>query len=181
MITGTELPDSGRVVWEGGMRVAYFSEALDNLDPDATITRYMNVRGLAETAPRKHVNLFLGPLRFSEFDLQRRIRELSGGEKARVALAHCLLSGAAVVVLDEPTNHLDITATQAMERALVHFPGAVIVDSHDRFFIDTVANRLLVFEAPGLLRTIDGNWTTWYAQQSVDADETAPQPNEYSA
>ncbi|MBT5874979.1 MAG: ABC-F family ATP-binding cassette domain-containing protein [Candidatus Latescibacteria bacterium] len=170
IITRTEAPDSGRVVWEGGMKPAYFNEALDRLDPDATITRYMNVRGLAETAPRKHVNLFLSLLRFSEFDLQRRIRELSGGEKARVALAQCLLSGAAVVVLDEPTNHLDITATQAMERALVHFPGAVVVASHDRFFIDTIANRLLVFEAPGQLRTVDGNWTTWYAQQGMDGD-----------
>jgi ATPase subunit of ABC transporter with duplicated ATPase domains len=86
---------------------------------------------------------------FSEADLKKRIRELSGGQRARVAMAQCLLSGASVLLLDEPTNHLDLASTQVMERALVHFPGAVVVVSHDRFFTDKIANRMLVFGAEG--------------------------------
>ena len=77
----------------------------------------------------------------------------------------CLLSGAGVLLADEPTNHLDLMSTQVMERALVHFPGAVIVVSHDRFFLDKVANRLLVFEGDGHLRHIEGTWTTWDSQR----------------
>ncbi|MFE5672100.1 ATP-binding cassette domain-containing protein [Agromyces sp. NPDC056523] len=90
------------------------------------------------------MNRFLSMLQFSETDLQQKIGTLSGGQHARVTIAQCLLSGAAVIVLDEPTNHLDITSTQVMERALTHFPGAVIVVSHDRFFVDKLADRLLV-------------------------------------
>ena len=80
-----------------------------------------------------------------------------------MALAGAPLSGAAVLVLDEPTNHLDIASIQVMDRALVHFPGAVVVVSHDRFFIDKVATRLLVFDGNGRTREISGNWTTWQA------------------
>lgn len=95
---------------------------------------------------KKSVNRFLSMLQFSEADLQQKTGTLSRGQRARVAIAQCLLSSEAVIVLDEPTNHLDITSTQVMERALTHFPGAVIVVSHDRFFVDKLADRLLVFD-----------------------------------
>jgi ATPase subunit of ABC transporter with duplicated ATPase domains len=123
----------------------------------------VNVVGLAYRAPRKQVNRFLSLMQFSEMDLRQPIGTLSGGQRARVALAQCLLSGAAAIILDEPTNHLDLTSSQVMERALVHFPGAVVVVSHDRFFIDKIATRLLVFEGHGLVREIAGNWTIWQA------------------
>ena len=129
----------------------------------AGLTHAVNVVGLAYLAPRKKVNQFLSLMRFSEMDLKQRIGTLSGGQRARVALAQCLLSGAATIVLDEPTNHLDVTSTQVMERALLHFPGAVIVVSHDRFFIDKVATRLLIFEEQGVVREVAGNWTLWQA------------------
>ncbi len=86
-----------------------------------------------------------------------------------MALALSLLSGAPVVILDEPTNHLDVTATQVMERALVHFPGAVIVVSHDWFFIDKVVARLLVFEAGGRASTVNASWTLWQASRGTGA------------
>ena len=81
--------------------------------------------------------------------MKARIGTLSGGQRARVAMAQCLLSGASVLVLDEPTNHLDMTSAQVMERALVRFPGAVVVVSHDRFFIDKVATRRVMFGEEG--------------------------------
>jgi ATP-binding cassette subfamily F protein 3 len=111
----------------------------EHLDLADSVSHAVNVFGLGYLAPRKQVNRFLALLQFSELDLNQPIGTLSGGQRARVALAKCLLSGAALLVQDEPTNHLDMTSTQVMERALLHFPGAVVVASHDRFFIDKIA------------------------------------------
>ncbi len=163
------VPTKGRINWKGGNAYVDYNKILDELDPQVTVTRKVNFEGLANRAPRKQVNRFLRMLGFSEADLYARIGTLSGGQKARVALALSLLSGAPVVLLDEPTNHLDLKSTQVMERALAHFPGAIVVVSHDRFFIDKVANRLIVFGADGKVEVVDGNWTTWTAAH-VDAD-----------
>jgi ATP-binding cassette, subfamily F, member 3 len=145
LLTGEETPDSGKVIWEGGVRPSYFNQILENLDPKDTLTHAVNIFGMAYHAPKKQVNRFLEMLRFSEMDLGQRLGTLSGGQKARVALAQCLLSGSPVIILDEPTNHLDVPSIQVMEQALLHFPGAVIVVSHDRFFIDKIATHRLVF------------------------------------
>ncbi|MFC1714901.1 ABC-F family ATP-binding cassette domain-containing protein [Candidatus Poribacteria bacterium] len=163
-----ELPDSGRIVWGKAAMFSYYNQMLEDLDPDDTVTHAVNIFQMAYFAPRKQVNQFLSLLQFSELDLEQKIGTLSGGQKARVALAKCLLSGASVIILDEPTNHLDLTSTQVMERALVNFPGAIVVASHDRFFIDKVATRLLVFEGEGRIREVNGNWTIW---QAGGADE----------
>ncbi|MCW3098669.1 MAG: transporter ATP-binding protein [Chthonomonadaceae bacterium] len=168
LLTGQETPDTGIVVWERGVTFADFNAAERGLDLKDTVTHAVNTFGgsssMAGQAQRKHVNRFLALLQFSEMDLQQRIGTLSGGQKARVALAQCLLSGAQVLVLDEPTNHLDLSSTQVMEQALIHFPGAVVVVSHDRFFLDKVTTQLLVFEQEGPPRLFNGNWTMWQAQ-----------------
>jgi ATPase subunit of ABC transporter with duplicated ATPase domains len=165
----SEAPDRGRVIWSKGVGYVYYNQVFEELDLDDTVTHAVNVVGLAYLAPRRQVNRFLAMMQFSEMDLTQRIGTLSGGQRARVALAKTLLSGASLVILDEPTNHLDLTSTQVMERALAHFPGAVIVVSHDRFFIDKVATRLLVFEAgtlPGRVREVNGNWTIYRAMRA---------------
>ena len=162
LITGEESPDAGRLLWEGGVEPIYFNKVLAELDPKDTVAHAVNVIDMAFHAPRKQVNRFLNLLRFSEMDQKQRIGTLSGGQRARVALALCLLSGSPVILLDEPTNHLDMTSIQVMERALTHFPGAVIVVSHDRFFLDKVATRLLVFEE-GKVKEITGNWAIYEA------------------
>ena len=164
-----ESPDSGRIKWSKGTGFIYYNQVFEDLDPSDTVTHAVNAWfdahgvGLGWRAPRKQVNRFLSLFQFSEMDLRQQLGTLSGGERARVALAQCLLSGASVILLDEPTNHLDMTSTQVMERALMHFPGAVVVASHDRFFIDKIATRLLVFEGEGRVDEISGNWTTWQA------------------
>jgi len=163
-----ESPDSGRIIWGKAIECSYYNRVFNELDLNDTVNHAVNVVGLAFRAPRKRVNRFLSLLQFSEMDLRQRIGTLSGGQQARVALAQCLLSGAAVIVLDEPTNHLDLTSTQVMERALVHFPGAVVVVSHDRFFIDKVATRLLIFEDSGRVREVAGNWTIWQASAKME-------------
>ena len=164
-VTEDEPLDTGKIVWSKGAAFAHYNQIFAELDLNDTVTHAVNVAGIAYYAPRKQVNRFLSLMQFSEMDLTQRIGTLSGGQRARVALAKCLLSGASVVILDEPTNHLDMTSTQVMERALAHFPGAVVVVSHDRFFIDKVATRLLVFEGEGRVREVNGNWTTWQASQ----------------
>ncbi|MEI8196324.1 MAG: ABC-F family ATP-binding cassette domain-containing protein [Phycisphaerae bacterium] len=165
ILTEDETPDAGSVEWLGGAQCVSFNDALEHLNLTDTVTHAVNTTGgegsLAFKAPRKQVHKFLELMGFSESALQQRIGTLSGGQKARVALARCLLSGAQVLILDEPTNHLDLASIQIMERALVHFPGAVVAVSHDRFFIDKVATNLLVFEGNGQTRLIAGNWTTW--------------------
>ena len=147
VLLGDEKADAGEVAWASGARVVSYNWMLEHLDNDDTVTRAVNAMpdSLALTATRKSVGRFLSMFQFSEAELKQRIGNLSGGQRARVAMAQCLLSGASVLVLDEPTNHLDLSSTQVMERALVHFPGAVIAVSHDRFFTDKIANRYLVF------------------------------------
>ncbi len=165
ILTGSEKPDAGKVVWEGGTQFADFNAVYEALDPADTVTHAVNVTGMGFHAPRKHVNHFLGLLQFSEMDMAQRIGTLSGGQKARVALAQCLLSGAPVLLLDEPTNHLDLPSTQVMEQALIHFPGSVVVVSHDRFFLDKVCTRLLVLTRAGEHFHHNGNWTMWQSTQ----------------
>jgi ATPase subunit of ABC transporter with duplicated ATPase domains len=158
-----EPPDSGRILWGKAIEYSFYNQVFAELDLNDTVTHAVNVVKLAYRAPRKRVDRFLALLQFSEMDLKQRIGTLSGGQRARVALAQSLLSGASVIILDEPTNHLDLTSTQVMERALVHFPGAVVVVSHDRFFVDKVATRLLIFEGAGQMQEVSGNWTIWQA------------------
>lgn len=146
VLTGQEKPDSGEVIWERGVSYAYFNRMWDELDLKDTVSHAVNIAGLGLNATRKKVNKFLTMFQFSEIDLSKVIGNLSGGQQARVALAKCLLSGAAVIILDEPTNHLDLTSIQVMEQALIHFPGAVVTVSHDRFFIDKIATRMLTFD-----------------------------------
>ena len=174
VLAGEEEPDTGRVVWPHGVTFVSFNKVLAELPPDVSVTKHIStlpmVFGASQAgeikSSRKQVNRFLSLMRFTEAELNQRIRTLSGGLKARVALAECLLSKASVLLLDEPTNHLDLTTIQVMERALANFPGGLVVVSHDRFFIDTVATRLLVFEGSGELRLVEGNYTTWQALQT---------------
>ncbi|MFT4622403.1 MAG: ATPase subunit of ABC transporter with duplicated ATPase domains [Myxococcota bacterium] len=150
-LTGAEEADEGTVEWTRGQTFVSYNRMLDELDPKDTVTHAVNglPDSLALSATKKAVGRFLTMFQFSEADMKARIGTLSGGQKARVAMAQCLLSGASVLVLDEPTNHLDMTSAQVMERALAHFPGAVVVVSHDRFFIAKVATRLIEFGAEG--------------------------------
>ena len=152
VLTGEEKADSGEADWASGTRVVSYNQVLADLDVNDTVTHAVNAMpgSLAFTATRKSVNRFLSMFQFSQADLQQKIGNLSGGQRARVAMAQCLLSGASVLVLDEPTNHLDLSSTQVMEQALLHFPGAVIIVSHDRFFTDKIATRHLVFGVAGL-------------------------------
>ncbi|QDY90482.1 ABC-F family ATP-binding cassette domain-containing protein [Arthrobacter sp. UKPF54-2] len=151
VLTGEEQADTGEVAWAKGPGFVSYNRMLEELDDGDTVSHAVNALpdSLAFSATKKSVNRFLAMFQFSEADLKQKIGNLSGGQKARVAMAQCLLSGASVLLLDEPTNHLDLSSTQVMERALLHFPGAVVVVSHDRFFTEKIATRQLIFGAAG--------------------------------
>ncbi|MCB0187279.1 MAG: ABC-F family ATP-binding cassette domain-containing protein, partial [Caldilineaceae bacterium] len=171
-----EEPDGGTITWlQGGSDTesAYvdYNEMLSALDLDDTVSHAVNVMKLVFYESRKKVDQFLSLFRLSELDIKQHIGTLSGGQRARVALAQCLLSGAPVILLDEPTNHLDLQSIQVMEQALLHYPGAIVVISHDRFFIDKVANRLLVLDGDGNAELIEGNWSIWQAKLAMEEKE----------
>ena len=175
IITGDETENAGSVQWlSTGNGFAFsgvsFNHLLRDLDSKELLSRAMGgTYGIVKDAPRKDVKEFLSMFQFSELDMRQRLGDLSGGQKARVALALCLLSGAGLLIMDEPTNHLDLVSTQVMERALTHFPGAVITVSHDRFFIDKIATRLLVFEGTPTPRLVEGNWSMLSSNAKPDA------------
>jgi ATP-binding cassette subfamily F protein 3 len=161
-------PDAGEVRWKPGVRFSDFTRVLVELDPGERLFHCAMAapqQFLASHEMPTHKNMlrFLRMLGFSEPDLQLRVGTLSGGQRARLALAWCLTSGPSVVILDEPTNHLDMRSAQIMERALVKFPGAVLAVSHDRFFVDKIASRMLVFEAGGEVVVHNGGWTAYEA------------------
>jgi ATP-binding cassette subfamily F protein 3 len=105
-------------------------------------------------------------------DAEKKIAMLSGGERARVRLAQLLLDKPNVLVLDEPTNHLDIASREALEGALAGFEGTIFCVSHDRYFLDKVAKRLLVLQPPGVV-DFPGNYTAWQAKLRSEAEEAA--------
>jgi ATP-binding cassette subfamily F protein 3 len=113
-------------------------------------------------------------------DIDKRIHNLSGGERARVAIAQILIDKPNVLIMDEPTNHLDINSCEALERALTDFPGTVICVSHDRYFLDKVAQRLLILEPPDVV-SFDGNYTAWTNHRANKAAEVAAEAAESRA
>ena len=148
VMLGIEPPDSGRVSQARGLLVGYLRQGDDLVDThtvrESVLGGLSDHEWAADVRTREVVEVLLAGI-----SLDRAVVGLSGGERRRCALAALLLGQHDLIVLDEPTNHLDITSTQVMERALTHFPGAVIVVSHDRFFVDKLADRLLVFEGGG--------------------------------
>ena len=164
ILMGELKPDSGEVRWRSGVRFSSFVQVLDELDPTerlfhCAMAAPQQFLSSHEMPTQKSVLRFLRMLGFSEAELQLRIGTLSGGQRARLALAWCLTSGPAVVILDEPTNHLDMRSSQIMERALVKYPGAVLAVSHDRFFVDKVATKLMVFGEDGNVTVRSGGWS----------------------
>ena len=145
-LTNEVKPYSGKIKWESGAKMIYFNEILDELDENDTVTHNIKVYGDAYSAAKKTVNKFIKLFGFSELTLADKIINLSGGQRAKVALVKCLLSGCNTIILDEPTNHLDIMTIQSMEWALINFPGTVIFVSHDTFFIDKIATRILIYK-----------------------------------
>ena len=174
MITGEQKPDEGEVIVGDSVKVAYVGQMRDNLDPKKTVWEEVSdgldmiVVGDYETPSRAYIGRF----NFKGQDQQKRVGELSGGERNRLQLAKTLRQGANVILLDEPSNDLDVETLRALEEAIQVFPGTVLVVSHDRWFLDRIATHILAFEDDGP-QWFDGNYSEyekWRKAQVGDPD-----------
>jgi len=148
MLTGEQQPDSGEIVVGPTVELAYVDQSRDSLDGERSVweeiadgEEFIQV-GNYKTQSRAYVGRF----NFRGGDQQKRVKDLSGGERNRVHLAKLLRSGGNVLLLDEPTNDLDVETLRALEEALLEFPGCAVVISHDRWFLDRIATHMLAFE-----------------------------------
>ncbi len=177
LITGEETPDAGEIIIGDTVKIAYVNQHRDNLDPNKTVWEEISdgsdvIRvGQYEIPSRAYVGRF----NFRGADQQKRIGDLSGGERNRVHLAKLLRSGGNVLLLDEPTNDLDVETLRALEEALLAFPGCAVVISHDRWFLDRVATHILAFEGDSETVWFEGNYADYEADRKrrlgVDADQ----------
>ena len=169
-LLGRRDADGGVVKWGANLKVGYYDQKLDDFDPDNNVVDEVraNVEGDVKDQELRQV---LGMLLFRGDDIFKPIAALSGGERARVALAILLLDQPNVLVLDEPTNHLDIASREALEGTLQQFPGTILCVSHDRYFLDRVAKRLLVLTPPDLA-DFEGNYSAWTKKLAADVAAT---------
>ena len=166
MITGQEQPDSGEVVIGDTVKIASVSQLRDeDLDDRKTVWEevsdgfdIMEVGGF-EIPSRAYVGRF----NFKGSDQQKRVGELSGGERSRLQLAKILKQGANVLMLDEPTNDIDVETLRALEEAMLEYPGTVLVISHDRWFLDRIATHILAYEGEGQVVFFEGNYQEYEA------------------
>ncbi len=161
MLVGELKPDKGTVTPGAAAKVGYFPQDLGTLDLDCTAVEEVMKSGVTQETARTVLGTLLLPKDFAE----RRLRDLSAGERSKVLLARVLAGGADFLVLDEPTNHLDIDALLALESLLVSFLGAILFTSHDRALLDKLAGRVLELR-DGRLTDFPGGWQAFQAQSS---------------
>ena len=161
--------DAGKIKWGANLDIGYYDQRLDEFDPESTvIEEAWGDRDVKE----QQVRNVLGTLLFRGEDVYKSIGLLSGGERARVRLAQLLLDRPNVLVLDEPTNHLDIASREALEQTLAEFDGTIFCVSHDRYFLDKVARRLLILQPPALV-DFDDTYSAWVQKLADEAEENA--------
>lgn len=168
LLVGELEANAGRVKIGNRVKIGYFSQQHEGLHMERNLLEELNYEyGLSEEQSRRYLGAFL----FHGDEVYRKIGELSGGEQSRVAFLKLMLTGANFLVLDEPTNHLDIPAKEAVEEALSTFPGTFITVSHDRYFLDKVANCILELK-DGTLTEYDGNYS-YYREKVIEAEKEA--------
>ena len=168
LLVGELESPTGRVKLGSRVKIGYFSQQHEGLHMENTVLdEILYEFGCDEEQGRKYLGAFL----FRGDDVYRRIGDLSGGEQSRLAFLKLMLTGANFLVLDEPTNHLDIPAKEAVEEALMAFPGTFIVVSHDRYFLDKVSNCTMELEH-GMLTEYGGNYS-YYREKKAEAAAAA--------
>lgn len=179
LITGQENPDAGEFVIGPTVKLGYVDQSRDSLDPNKTIWEEISDGLDVITLGKREVNsrAYVSRFNFSGTDQQKRVGQLSGGERNRVHLAKMLKSGANVILLDEPTNDLDVNTMRALEEALENFAGCAVVISHDRWFLDRIATHILAFEGDSQVVYFDGNYSEYEADRRRRVGNDADQPH----
>jgi len=179
LITQQETADAGDFKVGETVKLGYVDQSRDSLNADKTIWEEISdgldllMLGKREVNSRAYVSRF----NFSGTDQQKRVGQLSGGERNRVHLAKMLKSGANVLLLDEPTNDLDVNTMRALEEALENFAGCAVVISHDRWFLDRIATHILAFEGDSKVEFFDGNYSEYEVDKKRRLGHDADQPH----
>jgi ATP-binding cassette ChvD family protein len=181
MMLDQEKPDAGTIEVGSTVAFAYVDQSRDSLDPEATVFDEISegqehmVVGHREI----HARAYVASFGFKGSDQQKKVGEISGGERNRVQLAKVLRSGGNVLLLDEPTNDLDVDTLRALEDGLLAFPGCAVVISHDRWFLDRIATHVLAFEGDSAVRWFEGNFTDYEAERHKRLGTDADQPHRF--
>jgi len=164
MIAGNEQPDSGKITIGETVKVAYVEQSRENLRDDQTVWEAVSEGQDILRIGNYEVNSrsYVGRFNFKGSDQQKRVGELSGGERGRLHLANTLKQGANVLLLDEPSNDLDIETLRALEDAILAYPGCVMVISHDRWFLDRIATHILAYEGNSEVVFFEGNYSEYH-------------------
>ncbi len=179
MIMGIEQPDSGTLKIGETVQLAYVDQSRDTLDENKTVWEEVSGGHDIITVNNIEINsrAYLGRFNFKGSDQQKRVGDLSGGERNRLHQAKLLQSGGNVLLLDEPTNDLDIETLRALENALLEFAGCAVVISHDRWFLDRIATHILAFEGESHVEWFEGNFADYEADKKRRlGDEAVTQP-----
>ena len=179
MLTGQEPVGDGKVTIGDTVDLAYVDQSRDTLNADATVFEEITggVEHMKVGNREIHGRAYCASFNFKGSDQQKRVGDLSGGERNRVHLAKILKSGGNVLLLDEPTNDLDVDTLRALESALENFPGCAVVISHDRWFLDRIATHVLAFEGDSQVRWFEGNFTEYEAWRHKELGASADQPH----
>jgi ATP-binding cassette subfamily F protein 3 len=172
LLTGQLAPTDGEI-WRGpSIEIGYYAQGHETLDMQATLVE--TIRAVKPMYEEQAVG-FLGKFLFPYQMVQQPVRSLSGGERSRLQLARLMLSGANCLVLDEPTNHLDIASAEVLEGALSDYTGTVITISHDRYFLDRIADRTVEI-ADGDITLYEGGYSAYLEQKARKASVVLAQP-----
>ena len=183
MITGQEQPDGGSIKVGESVQLGYVDQSRDALDGSKTVWEEISGGVDQILLGKKEVNsrAYCSAFNFKGGDLQKKVGQLSGGERNRVHLAKMLKSGANVLLLDEPTNDLDVDTLRALEEALEDFAGCAVIISHDRWFLDRIATHMLAFEGDSHVEWFEGNFQDYEADKMrrLGTDSTIPHRIKY--
>jgi len=180
MITGQEKPDAGRLRVGDTVVMSYVDQFRDALDGNRTVWEEISDGGRELVmVGKREVNsrAYAASFNFKGPDQQKKVKDLSGGERNRLHLAKLLKSGGNLLLLDEPTNDLDVDTLRALEDALLNFGGCAVVISHDRWFLDRIVTHMLAFEGDSVVTWFEGNFQEYEADRHKRLGTDADQPH----
>jgi ATPase subunit of ABC transporter with duplicated ATPase domains len=181
MMIGQETPDSGTIRVGDTVELGYVDQSRDSLT--ATNTLFQEISGgvdwLDMGGKRLNSRAYVSKFNFKGTDQEKKVGDLSGGERNRVHLAKLLRRGCNVLLLDEPTNDLDVDTLRALEEAILNFAGCVVVITHDRWFLDRIATHILAFEGDGYVHWCEGNFQTYEEQRKQRLGISSDEPQRF--